>query len=58
MMGAVVGYPLYMKRESFPNGVLQHGPVFVSVRRDAYVIGTSCVPSGEGGLRREAESLM
>ena len=56
--GAVAGCVLYMEEETFGKGVLQRCSVFVSVRRDAGVIGTWYVSSGERGLSREKRSLM
>ena len=53
LAGAVVGFSLYTKRVSFAKGTLQHGSVFVSARRDARVISTWCVPSGEGVVSGE-----
>ena len=56
--GAVVGSVWYMKEETFGKGVLRRCSVFVSMRRDAGVIGTWYVSSRERGLSGEKRSLM
>ena len=50
--GAVDGWALYMKEETFGKGILWLCPVFVIARRDAVVISTWRVPWGEKVLFR------
>ena len=48
----MAGCALYMKKETFGKGILRLCLVFISVRRDAVIIGTWCVSWGEKGLSR------